>query len=107
MLADGMEALMRLLRRLAAVAAVAAIPAIAAAQDRAQFAGSVHDSSGAFVAGARIVVKNQRTGEERSSTTSAAGTFLITNLKPSVYTVRAEMAGFSPVEYTEMPLAVG
>ena len=98
---------MRLLRRLAAVAAVAAIPAIAAAQDRAQFAGSVHDSSGGFVAGARIVVKNQRTGEERSSTTSAAGTFLITNLKPSVYTVRAEMAGFSPVEYTEMPLAVG
>jgi hypothetical protein len=107
MLAGSMEALMRLLRRLAAVAAVMVIPAVALAQDQAQFAGSVHDSSGAFVTGAKIVVKNQRTGEERIGTTSASGTFLITNLKPSVYTVRAEMAGFSPVEYTEMPLAVG
>jgi hypothetical protein len=75
--------------------------------DLAQFAGSVRDSTGAFVSGAQVSVKNQRTGEERTATTGDSGTFLITNLKPSVYTVRATKQGFAPVEYTEMPLTVG
>src|SRR5262245_4104630 len=75
--------------------------------DLAQFAGSVRDGSGAFVSGATVSAKNQRTGEERTATTTESGTFLITNLKPSVYTVRATKQGFAPIEYTEMPLTVG
>src|SRR5207344_2966272 len=34
-------------------------------------------------------------------------TFLLSGLKPSVYTVRAAKDGFAPVEYSDMPLAVG
>src|SRR5262245_34541124 len=75
--------------------------------DLAQFAGSVRDGSAAMVAGATVSVKNERTGEERSQVTTESGTFLITNLKPSVYTVRATKQGFAPIEYTEMPLTVG
>src|SRR5262245_13580372 len=83
------------------------VPAASAAQSDGRFAGTVRDSSGAFVAGAVVSVKNQRTGEERSTTTVDTGAFLIPNLKPSVYTVRAVKEGFAPIEYTEIPIAVG
>jgi hypothetical protein len=33
--------------------------------------------------------------------------FLIANLKPSTYTVRAQKEGLAPVEYTQMTIAVG
>jgi len=93
---------------MAAVVLVAALPAIVYAQtDQGKFTGTVHDSSGAFVAGAAVTVKNERTGEERSQMTGNAGVFLIANLKPSVYTVRAMKEGFAPIEYTGMPIAVG
>lgn len=77
------------------------------AADQGKFTGTVHDSSGAFVAGATVTIKNERTGEERTQATSAGGVFLIANLKPSTYTVRAQKEGFAPVEYTQMTIAVG
>ena len=57
--------------------------------------------------GVSAKVKNERTGEERSATTNDQGYFLITPLKPSTYTIKVERAGFAPIEYTAMPLAVG
>ena len=100
---------MRLLRWMTAFVVVSTLlPAIGYAQtDQGKFTGTVHDSSGAFVAGAAVSVKNERTGEERSQTTSDGGVFLIASLKPSVYTVRAAKDGFAPIEYTGMPIAVG
>jgi Carboxypeptidase regulatory-like domain/TonB dependent receptor len=93
---------------MAAAMLVAALPTIGRAQtDQGKFTGTVHDSSGAFVAGATVTIKNERTGEERTQVTSASGVFLIGNLKPSTYTVRAEKDGFAPVEYTRMAVAVG
>src|SRR5262245_42139746 len=87
---------------------VAALPTVGRAQtDQGKFTGTVHDSSGAFVAGATVTIKNERTGEERTQVTSAGGVFLIGNLKPSTYTVRAEKDGFAPIEYTRMAVAVG
>jgi hypothetical protein len=103
-----MEALMRLRSGVSAMVMVLLWATTGLAQiDRAQFAGTVRDSSGAFVSGAVVTVKNQRTGEERTTTSADAGTFLLSGLKPSVYTVRAAKDGFAPVEYTDMPLAVG
>jgi hypothetical protein len=103
-----MEASMRLRSGVSAMVMVLLWATTGLAQiDRAQFGGTVRDSSGAFVSGALVTAKNQRTGEERTTTSADAGTFLLTNLKPSVYTVRAAKDGFAPVEYTDMPLAVG
>ena len=68
--------------------------------DQGRFSGTVLDSTGGFVAGATVVVKNERTGEERSQATSATGIVLIGNLKPSNYTIRASKPGFAPIEYT-------
>ena len=99
---------MTLHKWIAAMLVTVAIPAAGYAQtDQGKFSGSVRDSSGAFVGGAVVTVKNQRTGEERSQTTDPSGVFLISNLKPSVYTVRAKKDGFAAIEYTEMPIAVG
>src|SRR5262245_3862475 len=75
--------------------------------DQGKIAGSVRDQSGAFVAGATVTVKNERTGEQRTVTSEASGGFLVANLKPSNYTIRVTKDGFAAVEYTEMPLAVG
>src|SRR5947207_1224459 len=75
--------------------------------DQGKFTGSVLDSTGGFVAGATITARNERTGEERTQTTSSSGVFLIANLKPSSYTVRASKAGFATIEYTQLPIAVG
>src|SRR5215471_3140649 len=75
--------------------------------DQGKIAGTVRDQQGAFVAGASVTVKNERTGEERTATSEASGSFLVANLKPSNYTIRVTKAGFATLEYTEMPLAVG
>src|SRR5678816_266594 len=50
---------------------------------------------------------SERTGEVREATTNAQGAFLIAPLKPSTYLVRVDHAGFSPIEYTAIPIAVG
>src|SRR5499427_5679256 len=75
--------------------------------DQGRFTGTVRDSQNAFVAGATVKVKNERTGEEREVITNQQGYFLIGSLKPSTYTIRAEKTGFSAIEYTNMTIAVG
>src|SRR6478672_5493175 len=77
------------------------------AQADGRFAGTVQDASGAFLPNANITVKNEKTGEERSVTTSAQGLYVVTNLKPSTYTIRATSGNFSPLEYTGLQLLTG
>src|SRR5215467_1963847 len=102
-----MQNLLRFIRKLTLFVLVLAIPAIALAQGDARFSGTVLDQTGAFVPGAMVTVKNQRTGEERTVTTGSDGRYVVPNLKPSVYTIRAMFGSFQPLEYTDMTLAVG
>src|SRR5262245_40854397 len=93
---------------LAAFLLVAAGAGTAFAQvDQGRFTGTVRDQTNAFVAGATVKVKNERTGEERTVLTNQQGYFLIGSLKPSSYTIRADKDGFSAIEYTGMTIAVG
>src|SRR5437764_532345 len=95
-------------RWLTALFLVAMSAAAAMAQtDQGRFTGTVRDSSNAFVTGATVKVKNERTGEERDVLTNQQGYFLIGSLKPSTYTIRADKAGFAQIEYTNMAIAVG
>src|SRR5262245_41201482 len=101
---------MKLSRWIAAIATVAMIAATATplfAQGQAQFAGTVRDASGGFVPGATVTAKNERTGETRTAVTNAQGYFVIAPLKPSTYTLSAELSGFATIEYTAMPLTAG
>lgn len=75
--------------------------------DQARISGSVHDQVGAVIPGATITVKNDRTGETRTATSTQEGSFLVTNLKPSVYTVTVTSASFAKTEYTSVELVVG
>src|SRR5215203_4114745 len=85
---------------LALVAAVWGSAAIAGAQTDARFTGTVVDQSGATVAGATVTIRNERTGEERTARTNPGGRYVVANLRPSVYTVRATLRDFAPLEYT-------
>ena len=75
--------------------------------DQGKVSGTIRDQSTAFVAGAKVTVKNERTGEVRSGMSNDQGYFVISYLKPSIYAVKAEKSGFAGIEYTAMPLAVG
>src|SRR5262245_20235062 len=75
--------------------------------DQGRFTGTVRDETNAFVTGATVKVKNERTGEERSVLTNEQGYFLVGSLKPSTYAIRAEKSGFAAIEYTGMAIAVG
>jgi hypothetical protein len=52
-------------------------------------------------------VKNERTGDERTVTSSADGRYIVSNLRPSVYTVRAKFGDLAPLEFTGMQLVAG
>jgi hypothetical protein len=96
--------LRKAIRTLTLIAAVMAVPAHALAQADARFTGSVIDPSGSMVPGATVIVKNERTGEERAATTNNQGRYLVSNLKPSTYTVRVTHSSFRPLEYTNLSL---
>ena len=76
----------------------AARPLLVLAQGDARFSGTVLDQTGAIVPGATVTAKNERTGEERMSTANADGRYVIANLKPSRYTLRARFGQFSPLD---------
>jgi hypothetical protein len=106
MLFDGGK--MKVERWMATIALLVGLPVPAAAQaDSGRISGSVRDQTSAFVIEATVTIKNDRTGELRTTKTNTDGYFLVSPLKPSTYTIKAEKPGFGVVEYPQMPLAVG
>ena len=75
------------------------VSAIVAGQTRATTAdlgGTIVDQSSAVLPGATVTARNVDTNQVRSAITDERGHFLIPALAPGTYTVRAELAGFSP-----------
>src|SRR6202162_6321114 len=60
--------------------------------------GTVSDQSGATVAGAAVVVTDIQRGTTRAVASDASGDYVVTELQPGVYKVRAEAKGFKTVE---------
>jgi hypothetical protein len=69
--------------------------------------GIANDASGAPIPGARVIVRNQDTGGERTIGTDAAGQFSVTGLARGTYTILVEAAGFSSVSVKPFLLSVG
>jgi hypothetical protein len=65
--------------------------------DQGRIAGTVTDPNGAIVPGATVIAKNDKTGEERAATSATDGTYAFTALRPSVYTVTANVNGLATV----------
>src|SRR5450631_1131824 len=60
--------------------------------------GTVSDQSGANVAGAAVVVTDVQRGATRAVATDDSGNYVVPQLQPGVYKVRAEAKGFKTVE---------
>src|SRR3954453_6821852 len=78
-----------------------------AQSDRGSISGTVQDSTGAVVMNAKITAKDQATGEIRSTTSSASGSFQLSELKASLWTLNAEAPGFKKVTYDNIKISVG
>jgi hypothetical protein len=66
--------------------------------DQGRILGTVTDVKGAVIPGATVVVKNVRTGIERTVTTNEQGRYIITNLPPAEYAVSTTSPGLGLAE---------
>src|SRR5271168_3940444 len=71
-----------------------AAASLAAQTFRGTILGSVTDAQGAVVAGAQVTVKNAGTGLERTTETSADGSYALPELPIGTYTVTVMQTGF-------------
>ena len=67
--------------------------------------GRVVDPSGSAIAGAPVVLVNERTKDMRSVNSNELGVFAFPTVQPGVYTLRIEQQGFQSVEQTGMNLS--
>ena len=70
------------------------VGSLAAQTFRGTILGTVTDPSGAVVAGAKVTVKNVNTGLERTTQTSADGSYSVPELPIGTYTVTIRQSGF-------------
>lgn len=64
--------------------------------------GTVKDSAGATVPGAKITVIDAATRDQKSATSSEEGTFVITDVRPGTYSVTVEAAGFKKLQVSNI-----
>src|SRR5262245_45102535 len=69
--------------------------------------GTVTDSAGAVVAGAKVTAKNEATGVSYTQTTTSSGLYAFPSVPVGAYTITVEMAGFKTVNKTGTVLEVG
>ena len=76
-----------------------------AQNDVGSIVGFVTDSSGAVVPNAKVIIRNEGTGESRTVSTDGSGHYAVPNLPPTSYTMTAEATGFQKFESTHNVLA--
>lgn len=69
--------------------------------------GTVKDSAGATVSGAKVTITDNRLQVVRNTTTNDAGYFRVDSIAESVYTVRIEMTGFKIWEQKDLAVEPG
>ena len=84
---------MRCACRLGALAAVAGL-SLFGQSERGTIQGSIHDSSGAVIVGAKIAITNPSTNVRVNTASNQAGDYAVPSLTPGTYTLRVEKEGF-------------
>jgi len=69
--------------------------------------GTVQDTGGAVIVGAKVTLTNDNTGLTRTSTTNEAGQFTVPVLPVGAYTVRVTQTGFAATEQKGLVVNVG
>jgi hypothetical protein len=73
----------------------------------ADLTGQVSDSAGALLPGAKVTATDIQTGVSIETDSGAAGVYVFTNLRPGVYAVAAEAAGFQKLVRSGITLITG
>src|SRR3981081_1779982 len=73
---------------------------------RGTILGTVTDASGALVSGATVKARNVGTGQERSTTTSADGSYAIPELPIGTYVVTISQSGFQTAVANNVEVSV-
>jgi hypothetical protein len=69
--------------------------------------GSVSDSSGGRIAGAKVIVREIGTGKGREASANGEGAYRIGELSPGLYEVSVSHPGFAPYKHTGVTLSLG
>ena len=75
--------------------------------DTGSFVGTVHDSTGAVVSGANVVVTSNQTGSAATRVTNSSGEWEVPSLKTGTYNVEISRSGFASTAAREITLSVG
>ena len=73
----------------------------------AALTGTVSDSSGAVIPGARVLLRNPLTNYVRAVTTDEQGFYRAEALNVGSYEVRVELAGFAPYRHAAVQVSLG
>src|SRR3989454_3418764 len=85
-----------------------AVPLTARAQaTTGTISGTVTDESKAVLPGVTVLVKNSETGATRTLVTDERGGFRALNLTPGIYSVTAELTGFTSARRENLTLEIG
>src|SRR4051794_17092084 len=94
-------------RRLFAFVVFLSLAGLALAQtSQGRISGTVTDSTGAVLVGAKVSVSNTDTGLERDTTTGSSGDFVVPNLPPGPYVVVVSAPSFKRLERSGVRLEV-
>jgi hypothetical protein len=83
-----------------------ALAQFAFAQDRGTITGTIGDSTGALIPGAKISLVNTGTEARYETVASATGNYTVTGLPAGVYTASVEHPGFSAAKQTNIRVQV-
>jgi len=95
----------RLLAISTLVLIVTSLPA--AAQQRGSISGRIVDAGGLVLPGVTIIITEQNTGFTREVVTAENGAYTVPSLDPGVYTMAAELSGFTATKRTDLRLTAG
>lgn len=83
------------------------LPSRSGAQALSGINGTVTDASGAAVADAKVTITNVDTNVSKTTATTTAGTYYVTDLIPGTYTVKVEKQGFKAFIQQQVIVAGG
>lgn len=89
-----------------ALAVLLALSSTGWGQSTGTIQGAVTDPSNAAVPGAKVTLRSESTGAERSTQTDSAGAFLVPGLLPDVYRIEISASGFQTTAVKDVKLDV-
>lgn len=96
----------KLLMLLASAVLALALP-VYAQLESGTFTGIVEDPTGAMIPDATVTVTNEGTNRSQTFTTGSSGLYRFVNVRPGLYTLRAEAKGFKAAVNRGIEITVG